>query len=252
MSEIIRFPHELWAVGDVGECSRVFFMPFFTTRFDNHAMGGVYARARARTLRALYRNKRTPTPIYTLLPTPTYYLYWGLGGSSSCARVIHHGVPKRPGDRGAELCVTSAKTTSSFTIPSQNLSPLIRVLHRLSVGNPPESRHRHAIWPFPSSQPPANMVVHGVATPRNRWNDAVTTASRPSGGHEANRHMAAVCRLAASHGPSTDSRQTMRHRHGRILPQARNQIKASLSAFQRWKVKVIRARRESPSKTPKE
>ena len=104
----------------------------------------------------------------------------------------------------------------------------------------------------PVEPAPANMVVHGVATPRNRWNDAVTTASRPSGGHEANRHMAAVCRLAASHGPSTDSRQTMRHRHGRILPQARNQIKASLSAFQRWKVKVIRARRESPSKTPKE
>lgn len=119
MSEIVWFPHELWAVGDVGECSRVFLCPF--SRHDLTTMLRVVytrARARARATR-LYINRRTPTPIYTLLPTPTYYFYWGLGGSSSCARVIHYEHDKTPESRDAELCVTSHRNCgfvhNSFT-----------------------------------------------------------------------------------------------------------------------------------------
>ena len=46
VSEIIWFPVSSWAVVSVGECSRVFFIPFYVIRFDNHGLGGVYARAR--------------------------------------------------------------------------------------------------------------------------------------------------------------------------------------------------------------
>lgn len=88
------------------------------------------------------------------------------------------------------------------------------------------------------------------ATPRNRWNDAETTALQ---------HGRRPWRTAATTwSPSADSRrrtpaidggvaQTCRRwtdggprdGHGRDLPEAWNRIKASLSVFQRWEVKVL-------------
>ena len=88
------------------------------------------------------------------------------------------------------------------------------------------------------------------ATPRNRWNDAETTALQ---------HGRRPWRTAATTwSPSADSRrrtpaidggvaQTCRRwtdggprdGHGRDLPEAWNRIKASLSVFQCWEVKVL-------------
>ena len=55
----------------------------------------VYTRARARTPHALYidkgHNNNNNNPY---IPTLTHYTYWALGGSASCARVIHRDTPK--------------------------------------------------------------------------------------------------------------------------------------------------------------
>lgn len=72
MSEIIWFPRLLCPVGSVGECSRVFFLPFFATRLDNHGWDGVYARARAPHALYIYRTQQQQQqPIYTY----TYILH---------------------------------------------------------------------------------------------------------------------------------------------------------------------------------
>lgn len=83
---------------------------------------GVYTRARARNaLIYIETNNNNNVPY---IPTPTHYIYWGLRGSFSCARVIHQGHDKTQRIEGAELCVVFAESEVLFTIPSQNLLPL--------------------------------------------------------------------------------------------------------------------------------
>lgn len=90
----------------------------------------------------------------------------------------------------------------TFTIPSRRPHLRSQFLHRNCRQQP---------WPPP---------VQALEIRRNR--DATAPHGRPS--DEARRR--------------TSLRNAMRDRHGRILPDTRNRIKASLSAFQRWKVKV--------------
>nr|DAE54688.1 MAG TPA: hypothetical protein [Caudoviricetes sp.] len=65
MSEIVWFPCLLWAVGSVGECSRVFLCPF--PRHDLTTMAVmVYTRARAPHALYIYRHQQQQQqPLYT-------------------------------------------------------------------------------------------------------------------------------------------------------------------------------------------
>lgn len=118
------------------------------TRLDNHAPGGVYARARAHHALYIYRPNNNNNNPY--IPTPTHYTYWVLGGSASCARVIHHDTPKVKKLWCRTFCDFHNSFTQSrplFTIPSQKVSSATMAATSPSVGNPPKPRRNHATWP---------------------------------------------------------------------------------------------------------
>lgn len=84
----------------------------------------VYTRVRARAPHALYIDRghhHHHIPLYTYI---THYTYWALGGSFSCARVIHKGLDKTPENREPNFVSLSPELRGLFTIPSQNLLPL--------------------------------------------------------------------------------------------------------------------------------
>ena len=92
-------------------------------------------------------------------------------------------------------------------------------------------------------------------TPRNRWNDAVTTASaysrRPWRTAIHTWSPSADCGAARAFGwcPADDA-----FRHGRVLPEAwlpTESNKGASEGLSAWKGKSTRVRRESSSKAPK-
>ena len=92
--------------------------------------------------------------------------------------------------------------------------------------------------------PPNQPAQHGRssgATLRNRWNDAETTAFQHGRKKKRCRTPAVDLRCRAD-GPSMDGRRTARWPWPQTCRRCdirSNQIKASLSAFQRGKVKVL-------------